>query len=1125
MSAHVVMLSANEPRRNELLTAMLVKRLTNSRELSLAQVVIVQPGPNRTQALSLREQGPLIYSLTVVISFFRPRAKLALACVFGIFILNAWAQAQPANDLFANRTVLVGTNVTVNGSNVGSGTEAGENTGSGVVLLVYSVWYSWTAPTNGVLRIAGSTPQPSFFLSIGAYQGTTLANLTPAPTTPDGGVAVVAGDTIQFQVASVYYTVWGGGGGWGAFTMSLSLEIPTPTSPNDAFEDRVEITGPSFHFEGSIYGATVEPGEPLPGPGTGSTLWWKIKPDEDALLNVTAAAGQFVSSLVLYEGNQLDSLVRNDPVIGSHYRLEGGREYAIQLAASNATSGTFALDARLHSLTNDMFAGSEHIEGTNLTYHGNFTLATSEPGEPIAASNTVWVSWTAPFTGRVQYNVATSYQFQYLQLFTGSDVTDLQSVATVPLVNRWHSFLAVEGTVYHFQFSGGADDFTFTLQLAPFTPATNDMFASATVLKGQVAGSEPLSVNEATMELGEPLHRGPVPQKSLWWRWQSPVHGNAYLSAGASLVAGAVIAIYQGPDVATLTLIRKGTNDVFAPLVAGETYYIAVAVPADAVGDVAFFGQVSSPFNNPSVPVPGNLLLEPSWEGTALSPLHWHVAGEMGGFVNERGGADGTTWPRLGTGTKLWQDFTVITGRTYRVRFAQSGPSRIRVLWNQQLLGIAEDDGGYWHWSEFTVTATEANVRLMFENLDGLVNVDAFSVIDLAAPPEIVNQPVSISTVAGGTAAFIVGAKGTAPLRHQWSFNGEPLPGQTNFALILSPVTTANAGTYTVTITNAFGSVTSSPVELAVDDVTDVTILVQPQGDVVPLGGYFNLSVVALGTPPLEYQWFMGDQPVAEATNRSLMFTNVQPAHAGIYQVRVQNGGGTVWSLPAALSVATNIVGGALIDFRNRFTMITSNEAPVFDIDGQTRLSGEQYVAQLYAGPTLETIRPAGEPTPFRTGLSAGFFVRQLVTLANVAPGEIAFAQVRAWEASRGASYEEARATGGKFGRSEILEVRTMPPLLPPASLDALQSFSLRAGLPRFSVGVITLVERQPPNTIVWSLQGEPGFRYVVERSSRNDDFVWRPFAVLTNVTGTVTFTDSASSGSGTVLYRARILD
>jgi hypothetical protein len=48
---------------------------------------------------------------------------------------------------------------------------------------------------------------------------------------------------------------------------------------------------------------------------------------------------------------------------------------------------------------------------------------------------------------------------------------------------------------------------------------------------------------------------------------------------------------------------------------------------------------------------------------------------------------------------------------------------------------------------------------------------------------------------------------------------------------------------------------------------------------------------------------------------------------------------------------------------------------------------------------------------------------------------------------------------------------------------------------------------------------GEAGFRYLVEKSVRTMDSNWPPYAVLTNVTGSVTFSDSASGGSSIVLF------
>ena len=92
------------------------------------------------------------------------RCALIAACLF-MFRHGVVAASQPAaNDMFANRIALSGTNVAVQGT-TGAGTEAGEYTGNTGALLLYTVWYSWTAPTSGVLRASGSTLRSLLFLS------------------------------------------------------------------------------------------------------------------------------------------------------------------------------------------------------------------------------------------------------------------------------------------------------------------------------------------------------------------------------------------------------------------------------------------------------------------------------------------------------------------------------------------------------------------------------------------------------------------------------------------------------------------------------------------------------------------------------------------------------------------------------------------------------------------------------------------------------------------------------------------------------------------------------------------------------------------------------------------------
>jgi hypothetical protein len=800
--------------------------------------------------------------------------------------------------------------------------------------------------------------------------------------------------------------------------------------------------------------------------------------------------------------------------------------------------------------TNDNFADSTQLDGTNLTYSANFDGATMEPGEPFTgASNTVWMSWAAPADGYAQVNIASAPRPQYYGIYTGPSVEHLQPVNLVPIgYNSIYRFLVTERTVYHFQFSGGADNVTFNLQFQTFGPSSNDNFTNAQPVIGGGIYYPTGPVGNATMELGEPTHMGNVPQKSIWWKWQAPVWGNYCISPSGSLATNLVLAAYTGNAVEALTLVMKSTNAALCfPVTGGQTYYIAGAVPTNETGDILnYSGYNNADFSAHTIP--GNLLLEPSWEGTALNPAHWGKSSGIGGYVNQPWGADGVTWPALAPSAKIWQNFATIPGHQYAIRFAlliggnlSSGSgddAQVGVIWDTNLVGIARipaNETGFWHWGNFTAIGGDGMVkiggntisRITFTNLARNVELDAFSLVDASAPPSIVTQPASVSSFTGGTAAFVVGANGTSPLCYQWFFNNALMDGQTNKTLLLDSLKSERNGNYQVVITNGFGSVTSAVASLVVNGAASATILSQPYGDTVPEGGYFNFGVVAAGTPPLTYQWFQDGQAINDATNSDLMLTNVQPNDAGTYTVRVQNQSSVAWSLPATLSVSESNTGGGEIDFRNWnfWSGNTNISAPVFDLDGVTALAGGSYLAQLYAGPTLDALRPAGQPTPFQERFQTGYFVPQLSTLANVAPGSNAILQVCAWDANYGNSYEQARAMGGKFGKSGIIQVRAGGGTQPPQTLQGLQSFSLQTGLPYFEVGKISFVERQPPNTIVWALQGQPGSIYLIEKCKRAEETVWHPFTVLTNITGTVTFTDTADSGDANVWYRARILD
>lgn len=83
--------------------------------------------------------------------------------------------------------------------------------------------------------------------------------------------------------------------------------------------------------------------------------------------------------------------------------------------------------------------------------------------------------------------------------------------------------------------------------------------------------------------------------------------------------------------------------------------------------------------------------------------------------------------------------------------------------------------------------------------------------------PVILVQPADQEVVNGATALFnVVAASAVLPITYQWSKDFAAIPGATDDDLVLPGVTAVSAGTYTVTVFNAFGSTTSNLAELTV---------------------------------------------------------------------------------------------------------------------------------------------------------------------------------------------------------------------------------------------------------------------------------------------------------------------
>ncbi len=199
--------------------------------------------------------------------------------------------------------------------------------------------------------------------------------------------------------------------------------------------------------------------------------------------------------------------------------------------------------------------------------------------------------------------------------------------------------------------------------------------------------------------------------------------------------------------------------------------------------------------------------------------------------------------------------------------------------------------------------ASAGNYTLVATNWLGSTT-SAVAALTVISPVSITTQPTAQSVIAGNTATFSVVATGSAPLTYQWSKDGVAISGATAASYALAATTAANAGSYTVLITNSVGSVTSAAATLTVNPAgVAPSITTQPLGQSLGLGTSATLNVVATGTSPLAYQWSKNGTAITGATSASLTFSSLSASDVGSYTVVVSNALGSVTSAAAVLTI------------------------------------------------------------------------------------------------------------------------------------------------------------------------------------------------------------------------------
>ena len=269
---------------------------------------------------------------------------------------------------------------------------------------------------------------------------------------------------------------------------------------------------------------------------------------------------------------------------------------------------------------------------------------------------------------------------------------------------------------------------------------------------------------------------------------------SAPVNAGSYTVVGIISdANYFGGATNTLSIAQAAAVVTFSNL--SQTYdgtaktALVTTAPTNLTVSVTYNGLTNGPANIGSYTVIG-IITEANYQGSATNTLTINCPVITVGPASLPGAALNAPYSQTNTasgGSLLPYTFVLASG---------SLPGGLTLSTNGLLSGTPTAGGTF----NFTVMVQDAN---------GCIGSRAYTLL-VVTPPFIAVPPLSQTILPGATASLSVTAGGTGPLAYQWMLNGTNIAGATGSSLTLTNVSGADAGHYTVTVSNAGGSVTSS---------------------------------------------------------------------------------------------------------------------------------------------------------------------------------------------------------------------------------------------------------------------------------------------------------------------------
>jgi hypothetical protein len=589
-------------------------------------------------------------------------------------------------------------------------------------------------------------------------------------TAPSSGIWTFNTSGSSFDTLLAVYT---------GSTVSALTVIASNDDANGTVTSQVSFSAAA----GTIYRIAVDG---YNGASGSIVLNWNATPSQPSIVSFTPTSGNVGDSVTIngqnlggaiavqFHGVNSTSFANTSSSQVTAVVPVGASTGPLSVLTTNGTAqsaGVFVVSGSAPA--NDNFSSRIAIVGATRTVTGSNVGATKEAGELNHAGNvggaSVWWTWTAPSSGTYTVSTRGSSFDTLLGVYTGSSLGSLvivvsnddgPNMGTASLV----SFFATGGTAYQIAVDGyNAASGSIVLSVYPGTASQLIYYTGFDAIEGYSTFLA-LDVQNGWTSSG-------AGQNGVVYDYFSDFSQQGYVGV-SSTSPGTSLFVWQPLNY------TPNTNTL--PAIVFSTYMEIVDSTTGLYDD---FG--------------------------------WDVYNQNGDrlFFLDFDNSNLGIYYRLNDGSGY--QFTGQTFQNGQIYYLEVDMDFGRNTWNASLDGVSIVQG-----QPISATSTVArnlgDIDATWLQTSGtfgnnyMLFDDYYVSAQPSQAPRIITPLQDISVTVGNNTNFLVVVDSSLPVTYQWLFNGASLAGATNASLTLNNVTFAQAGSYSVVVSNSAGIVTST---------------------------------------------------------------------------------------------------------------------------------------------------------------------------------------------------------------------------------------------------------------------------------------------------------------------------